>query len=306
MVTPELRCPTTPATLVSTSFCATVVPTLGSAWSSSEIRSNCTSLPPIFAPAALASSIASRAPFSLSLPRWAIPPVSGATLPMTTETLPEAEAFLSSLQPEATARIRATAKNGMRVMAGSVAGQDDQRGQGLFQGHHELRQCLGFFVVDRTVRRHRDRAPHAGRSPLDLRGEIRFCVLARLVLGGDVLVGRPDELLVHLMAAQASLVLQKLLRVGGERRAARQREAERCRYDYEFHENLLGEKFGPCYWILSGLKTCATRSSSRSTGARQTVPSHTQALTRSPAGFASTGGRSVVALSIAITMVWGR
>ena len=47
MVTPELRWPTTPATLASTSFCATVVPTFGSAWSSSVISSNLTFLPPI-------------------------------------------------------------------------------------------------------------------------------------------------------------------------------------------------------------------------------------------------------------------
>ena len=34
-MSPEFRWPTTPATFASTSFCATVVPTLGSAWSSS-------------------------------------------------------------------------------------------------------------------------------------------------------------------------------------------------------------------------------------------------------------------------------
>src|SRR3989304_3467940 len=79
---PELRCPTTPATLASTSFCATVVPTFGSAWSSSATSTNFASLPSILIFAALASSIARRAPFSLSLPRCAMPPVSGPTWPV--------------------------------------------------------------------------------------------------------------------------------------------------------------------------------------------------------------------------------
>ena len=76
---PELRWPTTPATFASTSFCATVVPTFGSAWSSSAASTKVTSLPSILIFAAFACSMASRAPFSLSLPRWAMPPVSGAT-----------------------------------------------------------------------------------------------------------------------------------------------------------------------------------------------------------------------------------
>jgi hypothetical protein len=82
MVVPELRWPTMPATLASTSFCATVLPTFGSAWSSSAMISNLTFLPPMVTPAALASSMARRTPFSLSLPRCAMPPVSGATLPI--------------------------------------------------------------------------------------------------------------------------------------------------------------------------------------------------------------------------------
>ena len=50
-------------------------------------------LPPIVTPLALSSSIAMRAPFSLSLPRWAMPPLVGATWPILTtmscaETVP--------------------------------------------------------------------------------------------------------------------------------------------------------------------------------------------------------------------------
>src|SRR5882724_9979296 len=299
MVTPELRWPTTPATLVSTSFCATVVPTLGSAWSSNEIRSKTTSLPSSFAPAALASSIARRAPFSLSLPRWAMPPVSGATLPMTTDTFPEAGVFLS-LQPDAATKTIATTKTGMRVMAASGFST-----RCLLAGQNELRERLRLFVVDARVRRHRYRAPHAGRAFPDLLRQVGFGVLARLVLVGDVIVSGADQLLVHLVAAEAGLVLEELLRVGGERRAARHGEHERCRYNESFHEISWFKKFGPCYWILSALNTCATRSSSRSMGARQLVPSHTQARTCPSAGFARTGGRSFTPPPIAITMVCG-
>ena len=82
MEVPEFRWPTTPATFASTSFCATVVPTFGSAWSSSATSSNFASLPSIWIFAAFASSIASRAPFSLSLPRCAMRPVSGPAWPI--------------------------------------------------------------------------------------------------------------------------------------------------------------------------------------------------------------------------------
>ena len=83
-MTPEFRWPTTPATLASTSFCAIVVPIFGSAWSSSLIISNLTVLPSILIFLALASSIARRTPFSSSLPRWAMPPVSGPAWPILT------------------------------------------------------------------------------------------------------------------------------------------------------------------------------------------------------------------------------
>ena len=50
---PEFRWPTTPATLASTSFCATVVPTFGSAWSSSATSTNVAGLPSIWIFAAM-------------------------------------------------------------------------------------------------------------------------------------------------------------------------------------------------------------------------------------------------------------
>ena len=106
-MTPEFRWPTTPATLASTNFCAIVGPIFGSAWSSSLISSNFTILPPIFSFLAVASSTARRTPFSSSLPRWAMPPVSGPAWPILTTTTSStgaaafgASAFLGSSLPQ--------------------------------------------------------------------------------------------------------------------------------------------------------------------------------------------------------------
>ena len=81
---PEFRWPMTPLTLASTSLLATAVPCFGSAASSSASSSNLAFLPPMVTPLALRSSIAMRAPFSLSLPRWAMPPLVGPTWPILT------------------------------------------------------------------------------------------------------------------------------------------------------------------------------------------------------------------------------
>ena len=101
METPEFRWPTTPTTFASTIFWATVVPTLGSAWSSSATSVNFTCLPSIVSFASFASSIARRAPFSLSLPRCAMPPVSGPAWPILTS--PSAAALLAAADQAATA-----------------------------------------------------------------------------------------------------------------------------------------------------------------------------------------------------------
>ena len=84
MVVPEFKCPITPLTLASINFCATVVACLGSDASSSVKSSKRTFLPPITTPLALSSSMAKRAPFSLSLPKCAMAPVSGPTCPILT------------------------------------------------------------------------------------------------------------------------------------------------------------------------------------------------------------------------------
>ncbi|SPR98071.1 hypothetical protein CBM2634_A230141 [Cupriavidus taiwanensis] len=74
--------------MASTSFCATEVPVFGSAASSSPTSSSLIFLPPTSRPDLLTSSTARRAPFSLSLPRCAIPPVSGAAWPILTTVSP--------------------------------------------------------------------------------------------------------------------------------------------------------------------------------------------------------------------------
>src|SRR5213592_884508 len=84
MEVPEFRWPTTPLTLESTSFCAAAAPCFGSAPSSSASSSNLTFLPPIVTPLAFRSSMAMRAPFSLSFPRCAMAPLVGATWPIFT------------------------------------------------------------------------------------------------------------------------------------------------------------------------------------------------------------------------------
>ncbi len=86
MATPELRWPITPATFASANFCAMIGPLLGLPSSSSESISNFTGWPPMVMPFALASSTARRTPDSLSLPRCAMPPVSGAAWPILTVT----------------------------------------------------------------------------------------------------------------------------------------------------------------------------------------------------------------------------
>ncbi|MGF6791479.1 hypothetical protein OKW27_005816 [Paraburkholderia sp. 35.1] len=68
IVVPELKWPSMPLMPSSTSFCATVVPVRGSAWSSAESSTMRTCLPPITGFVALNSSTASVMPFWKSLP----------------------------------------------------------------------------------------------------------------------------------------------------------------------------------------------------------------------------------------------
>src|SRR5262245_13285542 len=212
MEVPELRCPTTPTTFWSTSFCATVVPTFGSAWSSSATRENLTSLPPILIFAALASSMARRAPFSLSLPRWAMPPVSGATCPIFTSCVC---AHAGKAAPSA------ATSSVMRKFAWVI-------GLLLMGRISYLRRCYGFSarlllrqdplhqgadvgIGHRSVGRHRYLAPDSGPALLHLLDQLGFGLLVGAVLGGDVLVGRAHQLLVHGVAGKAGVLFRQLL-----------------------------------------------------------------------------------------------
>src|SRR3990167_6064258 len=71
-------------TPLSTNFCATATPALGSHWSSSDCSSNFRVLPATCSFLALSSSMARRTPFSLSLPAKALGPESGPVWPILT------------------------------------------------------------------------------------------------------------------------------------------------------------------------------------------------------------------------------
>src|SRR6266705_4449299 len=150
-----------------------------------------------------------------------MPPVSGATLPIAIVRVAGTCAFLSSPQPAtptmaaiairpkwerimAASGSRRSAKGRliMRTAHGAVnfprrftrRGRSGRRllaarrqrrlsdGFRLFDRQNVFRQSLGIVIADGPVRRHRDGAPHAGRTFLDLLHEIRLGVLSGLVL----------------------------------------------------------------------------------------------------------------------------
>src|SRR6218665_3280509 len=69
---------------LSISFCATLTPVRASHWSSSETRSNFSTLPPTMIFFTLSSSMARRTPLSLSLPANAFGPDRGPVWPIAT------------------------------------------------------------------------------------------------------------------------------------------------------------------------------------------------------------------------------
>src|SRR5688572_18812730 len=232
MVTPELRWPTTPATLASTSFCATVVPTFGSAWSSSATKVNLTGLPSILMPAALASSTARRAPFSLSLPRCAMPPVSGPTWPILTSRPPAAAgagaaAPLSALaagfcSPQPIRAIAAAKSVMLEILFMEFSRGVDIWGRyftaDLLLRHDPFHEGLDVGVRHGSVGGHRHLAPDPRPALLNLVEQLRLGALVGAVLRRDVLVGRPDKLLVDRVAGKAGVLLGELLaRIGGQR-----------------------------------------------------------------------------------------
>src|SRR5499426_524036 len=252
IVVPEFKWPTTPATFASTSFCATVVPTFGSAWSSSATSTNFASLPSIVIFVVFASSIASRAPFSLSLPRCAMLPVSGATwlimivmlgggavavFAASVGAVFAASADLLSALPHAARPSAATTARAIGVvrvsmlcssrywgetgnyrdrliaLSNSLAGKDADAPTALFLRQDPLHHRVDLGVRDRRVRRHRDLAPYPHAALLHFLREHLLGILLTAVLRGYVLVGRADQLLVDGMARETGVLLQQVIDV---------------------------------------------------------------------------------------------
>lgn len=98
---------------------------------------------------------------------------------------------------------RRTQKNPRRLNRGGFF-----RPAGLFQTQNPFRQQLGFVITD-LVRRHRDRAPLAGRTVLDVRGNGLHCVLVIFVLGSDSIQSRANQLRIDTVAGYARLALEQ-------------------------------------------------------------------------------------------------
>src|SRR5262245_17060573 len=139
-------------------------------------------------PAALASSTARRAPFSLSLPRCAMPPVSGPTWPILT-SIPAAAgaaaafsafgAGFCSPQP-----ISATAAPNSAVL--TILFITSSGMTALLLRKDPLHQRLDVGVGNVAVRRHGNRAPYARAALLHLVYQLRFRSLVGAVLCRDV------------------------------------------------------------------------------------------------------------------------
>src|SRR5438477_5011276 len=223
MLTPELRWPITAATFASTSFCATVVPVFGSAWSSSLCISKVTGLPSMVIFCAFSWSTARRTPFSSSLPRCAMEPVSGpacATFTVVPAGAAGAAAFAgadfgsSFFSHAASASAAATAMSNVpwvfignlswSCRGGARKGRDYALFQALLLGEHPLHELLDVGVAHERVRQHRHLAPDSLSAFLHFLLEFRLRALVALVLRGDFLVRRADHLLVDGMACHAA------------------------------------------------------------------------------------------------------
>src|SRR5438105_2063120 len=305
MVTPELRCPTMPFTLASTNFCATVVPTLGSAWSSSATSANFTVFPSILIPAPFASSTARRAPFSLSLPKWAIPPVSGPTWPIFTSSALGCAAACGAAVPDcalaggfccpqaasasAATRVRASLEFFM-ASSGVETGAVSYPAAASLLRKNPAHQGLDVGVGHLHIGRHGHLTPYALAAFLDLFEELRRRVGIAAVFGRNVLVRRTDELLVDGVAGEAVVLLGELL-VG--MRGQRERYPRHAEEDGDdFH----GFSLQACFSCVRSL-----------IGSRQLTPRHSHPLTGSGrAGLASTAGTLATPSAMASTLVPAR
>src|SRR6266513_3361671 len=157
-------------------------------------------------------------------------------------------------------------------------------------GKDPLHQGPEIGIGNAGVGRHRNLSPHALAAFFHLVDELGFGRLVAAVLGGDLLVGGTDQLLVHGVAGEAAVLPGKLLvrprgQRGSERRDAKQE-----------------------YGRFHGLSLNVLRKSTRSLmGSRQLTPRHSHPLTGSGrGGLSRAGGRPGAPSAIASTVVSGR
>src|SRR3990172_7224854 len=297
MVTPELIWPTTLFTFASTSFWAPVVPCLGSALLSSLSRTNFASLPSILSFASLASSIASCAPFSLSFPRCAMPPVSGPAWPILISIegggggALGASALASGLgagacspQPASATAVALSARaSQVRCIRPPVRGRYDTQPPPESQrtcvrsldGQDPLHQRPDVGVGHRRIGRHRRLAPDSLPAFLHFVDQPRLCVLLPGVLLRHVRVGRADCFrALDVMAGDAGVLLgERLARLGG------------CR------GGKAGDDDCECTAFHAFPLTISIKCTRSLTGSRQVTPRHSQPLTGSGRfGFSGAGG----------------
>src|SRR3989454_6477728 len=250
-------------------------------------------------PAALASSTARRAPFSLSLPRCAMPPVSGPTWPILTSAADAAGAWpaspflapvcgVSLLHPAMASAAASSEKASLVFFMGSPRGlafggayltsaPPRKSTVRLLLRHDPLHERLDVGVRDLRVRRHRHLAPDPLAAFLHLVEKLRLGTRVIAVFRRHLLVGVAEQLLVRGVAGEAIVLLREfLLGVRGQRRGCRQGE-EQCGL---FHGFSLHAAFH-CMRSLIGarhltprhgqhLTGCGRRGLSRGAGTRST------------------------------------
>src|SRR6266480_2943961 len=127
----------------------------------------------------------------------------------------------------------------------------------LLLGKDPLHQDLEVGIGNTGVGRHRNLSPHALAALFHLVDQLGFGRLVAAVLGGDLLVGGTDQLLVHGVTGEAAVLPGKLLvRPRGQRGSERRDAKQECG---TFH----------------GLSLNVLRKSTRSLmGSRQLTPRH--------------------------------
>src|SRR6185295_83243 len=269
-----------------------------------------------------ASSMARRAPFSLSLPKCAIWPVSGPTCPILISCAAGAgDALVASAavfaagfgcSPQAMSAAAAAisvaptllfmrSSRGLRGRAYDTARPGWHSRRALARYHlvtvvsllrqDPLHQRAHVRVWHVRIGRHRHLPPGSLAALLHLVDELRFRAGVATVFRRDILVGRADQLLVDGVAGEAGVLLGELFL-----RMSRQR-----------HRNGDGRGQDEC----ETLHACSLRVFFKCTrsliGARQVTPRHSHALTGSArGGLSSTAPRPGVPSGSASTVRSGR